>query len=77
MSVHTFEGYVRFRTSKAILFQSYYWDDAVWFPASNAWTIPDGEDTWIIQVRDWLCLKNGIDEFTPYNEEDVARFNDF
>jgi hypothetical protein len=77
MAWTTFEGYMRFRTGKAFLFESYYWEGAIWFPVSQCIIEQDGEETWTIKVKDWLTKKNGIEEFTPYTEEDIARFNDF
>lgn len=77
MTWTTFEGYVLVRTGKAVMFQSYYWDGGLWFPMSQSILERDGEDTWTIKVKDWLTKKNGIEEFTPYDAEQIERFNDF
>ena len=76
MSWSTFEGRVLFRTNAAVLFEGVYWAGGVWFPMSQSILFED-EEMWVIKVRDWLTKKNGIEEFTPYSEEDIERFNDF
>ena len=70
-----FEGYVLRMTPKAIQFQSYYWDGAIWLPLSQVVLVPDGEMTHVVYVKAWLANKRGLLEFTHYSEADIEGFN--
>lgn len=76
MAWSMFEGDILWRTNSAVLFHGHYWEGGIWFPISQSIVEPDG-DGWTIKVREWLTKKNGIEEFTPYDAEDIERFNDF
>jgi hypothetical protein len=70
-----FEGRIEQTSSKAILFQSHYWDAPLWFPMSQIRIFPDGEFFHVIDVRDWLTDKRNILEFTPYAAEQIEAIN--
>lgn len=72
----TFEGIITVRTAKAFMFQSYYWAGPLWFPNSQSIVEPDGEDTHVIKVKDWLCKKNDLQEFTAYDEAAIERMSE-
>ena len=69
----TFEGRILFWTQRSIFFQCHYWEGAVFFPISQLEIEPDGDEGYVIRVRDWLTNKRGILEFTHYNEADIER----
>jgi len=71
MSYHTFEGTVHFYTSSALLFQSHYWEGALWFPRSQSLVFPDGDYNQVIKIKSWLCDKNDIQEFTSYDATEI------
>lgn len=73
----TFEGYVRFRTGSAVLFESYYWEGPLWFPLSNCYLLEDGDDTWVIKIRNWLTKKNELHELCFVPIERINELNDF
>ena len=76
MTVATFEGYVIARSSKAVMFQSVYWDGGIWFPNSQITLEEDGDISLILCVNDWLTKKRDILEFTHYGSkeiEDIAK----
>lgn len=74
----TFEGYVVYRTGKAILFNGHYWDGALWFPLSQINVVEDPESIeWVISVADWLCNKKGLLEFSHYSEEEIENMSGF
>lgn len=65
-----FEGIIVGHSAKAILFQGWYWEAPVWLPTSQTRLYPD-EDSYVVDVRDWLTEKRGILEFTSYTEEQL------
>lgn len=75
MSSRTFEGVVHFRSPKAILFQGQYWHASMWLPLSQVSMEPDGEIHWVIHVREWLCEKKNLLEFSEYSEEEIEAMN--
>lgn len=75
MSNSTFEGTIEVSTPKAILFQGVYWEGPLWFPRSQIRLLPDGEFAYVVVVKDWLCRKRDLLEFTAYNEADIERMS--
>jgi len=74
----TFEGITLVQTGRAILFQSHYWEGALWFPTSQIemnTTFDEPLET-VIKVKAWLCRKRGVHEFTYYSEEDIRRMSE-
>lgn len=69
----TFEGTVHFVTSRAILFQSYYWESPLWLPMSQIQLTQDADSDFevIVKVSPWLCGKNELEEFRYYSEEEI------
>lgn len=67
----TFEGIILGRTARGVLFQSYYWSAPLWFPSSQAEIQEDEGLSVVFQVKDWLCNKKGLLEFTPYSEAEI------
>ena len=67
-----FEGYIHATTPGAILFQSHFWEKPLWFPKSQS-IIEQEIDSMesVVKVRDWLCKKNSILEFTAYSREEI------
>ena len=58
-----FNGTVEAESSKAILFKSWFWDEASWVPKSQA--IINRSDTTEevnVKIKAWLCKKNGLVE---------------
>jgi hypothetical protein len=76
MGVDTFEGYEIARSPKAILFQSHYWDGALWVPVSQAEIEREEGGSLVIRIKDWLTKKRGIAEFTHYTEEEIRKANE-
>ena len=72
----TFEGVVLASSTKAVLFHGVYWDGALWLPRSQIEVIED-DDSYIIEVSGWLAGKNNLFEFEHYNEEAIAKRNEF
>lgn len=68
-----FEGQVLGRSTKAVLFQSNYWEQPIWFPTSQSELIEDGETGYVIKVKPWLADKLGVLEFTYYSKEDIHK----
>lgn len=66
-----FEGLIHVHSGKAVLFQSWYWDAAMWLPKSQIKIHEDGDITFVVDVRDWLVDKRNILEFTHYSEEHI------
>jgi len=66
-----FEGTVETHSPKAVLFWCWYWESPMWFPISQVKLTPDGEMSYVIDVREWLTDKNGILEFTPYTAQQI------
>lgn len=64
-----FEGVIHAYSPKAIFFQSWYWEEGLWLPASQIRWYADGELTYVIEMRDWLADKNGLLEFTQYSAQ--------
>ena len=75
--MYIFEGYILLVTAKAIMFQSYYWEGPIWLPMSQISIFEDGDTTYVIKVRAWLCEKNDVPEFTYLDEEAIEKINDF
>lgn len=71
MAWSTFEGVIITHTAKAVLFQSWYWEDGMWFPTSQVRWQEDGPVSCVIEVRDWLANKNGLLEFTQYTSQQL------
>ena len=64
--MNEFIGYLYGYSVKAILFQDHFWYAPVWLPRSqmkNLTPIKEGEEI-CIAVKEWLCDKNDIPEFT-------------
>lgn len=68
----TFEGNIIERSAKAICFMCHYWWAPMWLPVSQLQMEEDG-DGHVIHVKDWLCNKRSLDEFTEYTEEEILR----
>lgn len=71
MAVDVFEGSILGSTSKAVEFQSVYWEGGVWFPKSQVEIEEDGDMTIVLKVKDWLTRKRGILEFTHYGQKEI------
>jgi hypothetical protein len=70
----TFEGYVHMQTARALLFQSHYWEAPMWIPLSQAEVEKDFDSLeTVVHVKDWLCRKKNLLEFTFYVEEDIRK----
>lgn len=76
---HTFEGYALFWTNSAVLFQSHYWEGAIWLPRSQVYFHDPDLDTpeMVVTVKNWLCQKNGFGEFMHIGEAEIERINDW
>lgn len=66
-----FEGAIHAYSSKAIFFQSWYWEAGLWFPSSQVRIEPDGDMFFVVEIRDWLTEKNGLLEFAQYSAEEL------
>lgn len=71
----TFEGNIVQRSAKAICFWCHYWWAPIWLPVSQSTIVEDGEG-YVVHVKDWLCKKRDMQEFTEYTEKDIERMND-
>lgn len=70
--MNKFEGYVLVMTARAILFQGHFWGAALWLPLSQIEVEDDLDSTeYVVTVKDWLCKKKRLLEFTPYSEEEI------
>lgn len=67
----TFEGIILNRTTRAIMFQSHYWGAGMWFPSSQTEVLEDEGMSVVVRVKDWLCSKKGLLEFTSYSEAEI------
>lgn len=77
MSYSRFEGYILQQTQKAILFESHYWEGALWFPTSQIAVTHDFDSMEkVIDVKTWLCRKRGIYEFTHYDADEIKRIGE-
>lgn len=76
MAYHTFEGYIHVSTSGALLFQSHYWEAPLWVPKSQSYveTDPDSMEV-VVKIKDWLCRKKKLMEFTFYPESEIQLMN--
>ena len=72
----TFEGIVHMRTTKAVLFQGWYWGASLWLPMSQIEVVPDGPMSVVVKVKDWLAGKKDLREFETYTEEQIRQRND-
>lgn len=65
-----FIGFIVAYSGKAILFQDHFWWSPRWLPRSQLLFVDPATDTDenVIQVKDWLCNKNGLDEFTEVKD---------
>lgn len=71
MAHTTFEGRIIFNSGAAIRFQGQFWEAPLWLPRSQIEIEPDGEDTVVVRVKDWLANKNRLQEFTYYDAEAI------
>lgn len=71
----TFEGVIETYTSKAILFHGWYWEAPIWLPRSQITLEEDSGISFVVHVKDWLCNKKGLLEFTPYSAEEIERMD--
>jgi len=70
-SASQFLGYVVASSNNALFFKDHFWEEAQWIPKSQCEIIPT--DHWItethLSIKEWLCGKNGWEEFTEIQKE--------
>lgn len=70
----TFEGYIVFETTKAIMFEGHYWHQPAFLPKSQIFVYRGlGTEEVVLEVKDWLVCKNDWDEFKEWEGEDDDR----
>ena len=76
MSQTTFEGIILVSSPRAVLFQSHFWEAPLWFPLSQM-DIQRFEDSFecVVKVKDWLCRKKNLYEFTMYTMEEIEQMS--
>jgi len=78
MTKETFEGNILFCTSKAIRFQSHYWAGPLWLPMSQVEIVEEPESLeCVVKASPWICGQKGLKEFTHYDEEAIAKMDEF
>lgn len=75
MSRNQFEGVIHVTSGKAIFFQSHYWDSPIWLPRSQIFLREESEYEYVVLVKDWLCNKKGLMEFTQYSEQQIEEMD--
>jgi hypothetical protein len=73
----TFEGIIHQRTSRGVFFQGHYWEVPLWLPTSQVNLYHDEGLSVILMVKDWLCDKKGLLEFTFYSEAEIKTISGY